>query len=234
MDIKYYLQLNNVSRDPNDHRAVISPNSILTNDDIILRIVNRGTTFNQADVMGVLQLFYDEATSAVAEGNYLNLPLVNIRPGIQGVFPNAAAGFDPTRNTLRATYSSGLLMDQKMAAATVQKVTATSVAPNILEYIDTRSASNSQASQGGIGTLIGSQLKFNPLNTSEGIFFINTADGTETQVSEISTRTNGKLVFIVPASLLVGTECWIEVRRAYTQAGTIRIGRLNQAVTVIG
>ncbi len=233
MPIKYYLQPNTVSKDPNDQRAVIAPNSVLTNDDIIQRVVNRGSTFNQADVMGVLQLFYDEATSAVAEGNYLNLPLVNMRPGIQGIFPNAASGFDATRNTLRATYSSGLLMIQKMAAATVQKVSATSVAPDILEFIDTRSASNSQASQSGIGTLIGSQLKFNPLGPGEGIFFINTTDGTETQASEISTRTDGKLVFIIPATLLVGTVCWIEVRRAYTQAGTIRNGRLNQAVTVI-
>ncbi len=233
MAIKYYLQPNTLTKNPNDQKAVVTAGSVLTVDDIIQLVVERGTTVNQADITAALQLVFDVISSAVADGNYVNTPIVNIRPGIQGIFPSAAAGFDASRNTLRATFSSGLLMDQKMAAATVQKVSGTTVAPDILEFIDTRTGDNSQASQGGIGTLVGTQLKFDLTGISQGIFFINTVDGTETQVAEISTRTDGRLVFIIPGTLTAGITCWIEVRRAYTAAATLRIGRLNQYVTIV-
>ena len=69
------------------------------------------------------------------------------------------------------------------------------------------------------------------MNAAEGIFFVNTATNAETQVTDIAIRTEGKLMFMIPASLVAGTYK-VEVRKAYTQAKTIRSDAFETILTV--
>lgn len=233
MPVKYYLQPNPVTANPNDQKALVAANSVLSVSDIIRRIVNRGSTVGQADATAVLQLAFEEIAAALAEGNNVNTPLVNMRPTVKGVFASAADSFDAGRHKLWATFSAGSLIAEKMATATTQKVSRASVSPNVTAFIDAKTNTNAQASISGIGTIIGTGLKFNLTNPLEGIFFINSADNTETKVADIATHTKGRLVFMVPATLVAGAHCWLEVRKAYTAAQTIRGGRLSQLLTII-
>ncbi len=231
MAITYYLQPNPITPDPNDQMARVQANQVLGVDDIVKRIIKRGTTVNEADARSVLLLAFQEIADAVAEGNNVNTDLVNIRPSIQGVFANVSDSFDTSRHTLRASIACGILLNKVMSEAKVQKTDGNIVSPHIIDFHDVLTNTNTQASKGSIGIIVGSELKYNTANALEGIYFLNSATNTETKVAEVAMRTEGKLMFTIPASLVAGNY-YVEVRRAYTKANTIRIGSFDQVLQV--
>jgi len=230
MPIKYYLQPNPVTPDPNDQSARVLPNASLTLEDIIAKMMQRGTTVTEVDTRAVLNLFFDVVSDEVADGNFVNLPLANIRVGISGVFTSITDSFDPSRHSLRATLSPGLLLSEKMQKARLEKTLQPLPSPVIIEFLNINTnTTNSVLTPGGIGQIVGEELKFNPNNPQEGIFFV-AADGTETKVQIIASRTEGKLVFSIPT--LPAGNYTLEVRRAYTKENIIRKGVLSDTLTV--
>ena len=204
MSIKYYLQPNPITPDPNDQSARVISNQVHDVDSITKEMLKRGSTITEADVRAVLKVFFDVVSDEVAEGNNVNLPLVNIKPGINGVFNNATDSFDPSRHIKKANVSSGLLLTQKLNAAKVEKVAYATAAPVLTEFTDVNSQStNSILTPGGIAQIVGEELKFNPANGTEGIYFI-AVDGNATKVDIIASRTEGKLVFSIPSTLVAG------------------------------
>jgi nucleoid DNA-binding protein len=232
MSIKYYLQPNPITPDPNDQKARVQPNATLGIDEIVKRIVKRGTTLTETDVRAVLRLSFDEIADAVAEGNNVNLSLVNIKPSVQGVFDSVNDSFDDSRHTVRASVSAGIGLQQKMGTASVEKMGSSIVSPDIVDFNDVRTNSHTQASKGGIGVITGSELKFNPANATEGIFFVNNATNAETKVTEVAQRTEGKLMFMIPSTLVAGSY-FVEVRKAYTNANSIRSDAFETNLTVV-
>lgn len=231
--IQYFLVPNYLTADPNDQYARVSPRNVLALDDIIDRCIRRGTTLTKTDVTAAVNLFMEEAAIAVAEGNNVNLPLVNIRPSITGIFSSKSDIFDSSRHTKRAAVSMGLGLSKAIANGSVEKIQEPAASPFILEYADANSGSNnSTLTPSGIGTIVGNELKFDASNPAEGIFFISEANGNETKASVISSRTEGKLVFQVPAGLGSGNYR-LEVRRAYLASKTIRTGELAEVLTVL-
>jgi hypothetical protein len=231
MPIKYYLQPNPITPDPNDQSARVLPNVVLDTDGIIKRMLLRGTTLTETDLKAAINLLNTVVSDEVADGNTVNLPFANIRPGISGVFANALDTFEPSRHTRKATLSQGLLLIQKMQNAKVEKITQPMAAPALMEYMDVNSGNaNSKLTPGGIGQIVGEELKFNNANATEGIFFVD-GSGAATKVQVIANRTDGKLVFSIPATLAVGNYS-LEVRRAYTQSNTLRVGTLIDTLVV--
>jgi nucleoid DNA-binding protein len=53
----------------------VLPNASLTLEDIIAKMMQRGTTVTEADTRAVLNLFFDVVSDEVADGNFVNLPL---------------------------------------------------------------------------------------------------------------------------------------------------------------
>lgn len=230
MPIKYYLQPNPVTPDPNDQSARVLPNASLTLEDIIAKMMQRGTTVTESDTRAVLNLFFDVVSDEVADGNFVNLPLANIRVGISGVFTSITDSFDPSRHSIRATLSPGLLLIEKMQKVRLEKTLQPLPSPVIIEFLNINTnTTNSVLTPGGIGQIVGEELKFNPNNPQEGIFFV-AADGTETKVQIIASRTEGKLVFSIPT--LPAGNYTLEVRRAYTKENIIRKGVLSDTLTV--
>jgi hypothetical protein len=80
--------------------------------------------------------------------------------------------------------------------------------------------------------IIGSELKFNTANVAEGIFFVNVATNAETKVTEVAQRTEGKLMFMIPSTLVAGTY-YVEVRKAYTSSNSIRSDAFETNLTVV-
>lgn len=65
----------------------------------------------------------------------------------------------------------------------------------------------------------------------EGIYLTHET-GTETKVTELAIRTEGKLLFTIPAGLVTGGY-HIEVRKGYGKAAAIRTGVLNKQLQII-
>ncbi|MFN0048638.1 MAG: DUF4469 domain-containing protein [Cytophagales bacterium] len=88
----------------------------------------------------------------------------------------------------------------------------------------------SKLTPGGIGQVIGEELKFNTANVAEGIFFVDAA-GVATKVAILATRTEEKLMFSIPATLPVGTYTK-EVKRGYGNGAAIKTGSLLDTLAV--
>lgn len=232
MAIKYYLQPNPITPDPNDQSARVVSNQVHDVDSITKEMLRRGSTITEADVRAVLKVFFEVVTDEVAEGNNVNLPLVNIKPGINGVFINATDSFDPSRHIRKANVSNGILLTQKMNQASVEKITVPIAAPALVQYLDVNTQNtNSILSPGGIGQIVGEELKFNPVNPAEGIYFV-ASDGTATKVTVLASRTEGKLVFSIPTTLITGNYT-LEVRKGYGSTTiVVRTGSLQDGLQV--
>jgi hypothetical protein len=232
MAIKYYLQPNPITSDPNDQSARVVSNQVHDVKSIIKEMLKRGTTVTEADANAVLMLFFEVVTDEVAVGNSVNLPLVNIRPGISGVFTSITDSFDSSRHVKKANATAGILLNQKMNVATVEKVAQSQPSPVLIQFLDVNTQNvNSILTVGGIGQIVGEELKFNPDNPLEGIFFIDTA-GSATKATVIANRTEGKLMFSIPSTLTPGSYT-LEVRKAYGVNGNIiRAGNLQDQLTI--
>lgn len=231
--IQYFLVPNYLTADPNDQYARVSPRNVLNSNDIIDRCLKRGTTLTRTDLTAASNLFMEEAAAAVAEGNNVNLGLVNMKPSINGVFTSKSDSYDASRHTKRAAVSMGTYLAKAMMDASSEKIQEPAASPFLLEYTDSNSgANNSTVTPGGIGNIMGADLKFDTSNVAEGIFFVPAGGGADTKAVVISIRTEGQLMFLVPAGLAAGTYR-LEVRRAYTAAKTIRTGELAEVLSVL-
>lgn len=107
MTIKYYLVSNPISRAIKNFVARVVPNETLNNDQIIEKMLKRGTSATEADIRHILTLYFDVATDEVASGNSLTTPLANVRPGVQGTFDSASDTFDRSIHVTKATFRKG-------------------------------------------------------------------------------------------------------------------------------
>ncbi|MCX6351211.1 MAG: DUF4469 domain-containing protein [Bacteroidetes bacterium] len=231
--IKYFLQPNPLTTDPEDQRAVVVAANTLNQDDIVQGCVDMGSTVGKADLKAAFELIFTVIANAVANGNNVVTPLVNLKPSIKGNFINAADTFDSSRHTIGATISMGTGMRQRLTTATVEKVTGGVPSPDIIQYFNLAAGeNNAQAKIGAGARIIGSQLKFNPANAPDGVYFVPQGAGATIKVTQILSLTEGEIMFIVPAIAPLG-QYFLEVRRAYTQANVIRQDRWDAPLAVI-
>jgi hypothetical protein len=81
--------------------------------------------------------------------------------------------------------------------------------------------------RGGIGSITGEELKYNPENADEGIWFVPSSGGTAVRATVVANRTEGNLVFIVPTALPPGSYT-LEVRKGYGKNAELRTGSLHE------
>lgn len=232
MAVKYYLRTNALSSNPTSHKALIVPHKINGLSDIIDEMLKRGTTLSEADILASLHLFFEVVTQQVQDGNHVNTPIVNLKPGISGGFNGSTDHFDSLRHKIKATASIGPAIKRMMEKAVTEKITKPLTLPILTAFKDIQTQNvNSVVSPGGIGQIVGSHLKYNPENPTEGIFFVSSGLE-EFKVTNVAIRTLGKLVFSIPASLPTGNYSLI-VKRAFGKSDTtIRKGILSFSLRV--
>lgn len=234
MSIRYYLQPNPITPDPNDQSAHVVTNDNLTVAELAAELVKRGTCSSKAQASAVITGLFELIAEEVADGYAVNTPLFTLRPGINGVFTDPTDTFDPARHTIVGNPQSGPLLRAQLATATVQKILKGEPTPVPAAFINkTTGGVNATATPGGIGQLTGEQLKFDPAKTADGIYFVpGTGSAVKVPTTNLATRTEGELLFTVPA--LTAGSYHIEVRRTYGSGANtqVRVGQLGAAITV--
>lgn len=232
MPIQYCLVPNPNTPDPNDQYARVTTIANTTLDDLAGQIVREGHATSSEQAKAVLSAAMDIIARQVADGNAVNLPLMTIRPGLTGVFIDVNDSFDPSRHTLRTNLQSGPLLDAAMSTATPQKIQGGAPAPYLISFTDLNTGSvNGTITPGGMGQVLGSELKFDPAQNGAGLFVIAETNGAG-QFVPVSMRTDGQLLFIIPGDLVAGAYA-LEARRVYG-SGSLRSGRLGYSLTVPG
>jgi hypothetical protein len=233
MPIKYYLHQNAIAKRPESHKAVIIPNTVHNLQSIISQMLQRGTTLSEADILASLHLFFEVVTQEVQEGNHVNLPIVNIKPGISGEFTSALDQFDASKHRLKTTTSSGILLKNTIKNSPVEKVIKSLTLPILSAFSDIQSQTiNDSITPNSIGQIVGNHLKFNTTNPSEGVFFVN-ANNEIFQASIFATLHPRKLIFSIPDAMPSGNYS-VVVKKAFGKtAATVRQGILPFTLKVV-
>jgi hypothetical protein len=198
---------------------------------VIERMVNQGSTVVKADILSVLEDYHTAIENMVLEGMHVNTPGANFGVSVKGIFNGQADGYDASRHQVSPAVSPGRRFRHAIKErAKPMKQETIKPEPNPLEFTDINSADrNSLLTPGGMGKLIGHRLKFDPLDDTEGIYFV-AEDGTETKVAVVGNNKPGNLLFLIPDSLTTG-DYTVEVR---TKLGSesLHIGVLDAPLTV--
>jgi hypothetical protein len=233
MPIKYHLHQYAIAKNADSYKAVIIPNTIHDLSGIISQMLQRGTTLSEADILASLHLFFEVVTQEVQEGNHVNLPIVNIKPSISGQFTNRTDSFDVARHTLKASASAGILLKNTIKNATVEKLNKSLTVPILNAFSDFQSETiNDTVTPNSIGQIVGNHLKFNPANPSEGLFFVNAANETF-KATVFATLHPRKLIFTIPATMLVGSYTVILKKAFGKPETTLRKGVLPFTLKVV-
>ena len=170
--LKYCLRENLLTAKPDDYMAQVTDSQVFTLDDIINRMIKRGTTATRTDLVAILQLYTEECSFIVEEGGTLNTPLINTSMSIAGVFDGADDSFDKKRHTVNLNISAGTALKSALDKVKVTKTENASTDPYITSVSDKLSGSADTVKIGSVMEIIGSRLKFDPKDAEQGVFVI--------------------------------------------------------------
>ncbi len=233
MTIRYSLHPNNLKNKKKDFFAKVQLTGSVDLEDIINRMDELGSTVTKADSMAVIEDCTRAVESFLLEGYRVNIGgLVQIYPGIKGSFNNYEDSFKKGKHRLHASARPGARISKKLQLkGKAIKVDSSTPWPALSEFrdifTDTR---NTILTPGSIGMIWGEDLKFNPEETDEGIFFVNINDKTRIRISQVQKNQPKELVFLIPQDLEKGAEYSLIVRRRAKNSSSLRTGTLSKTL----
>ncbi|SMO79331.1 DNA-binding domain-containing protein [Fodinibius sediminis] len=232
MSLQFYLIPNHMTSDPDDYMAVSSNSETYTIEDVYEHMTREGSTITRAEALAGYEEVTQGIINLVREGNSVVTPLAHYSSSIKGVFRGEEDDFDASRHQVSVNMSTGRRMREVAGDIPVQKVPVRQRQPAPVHFHDNASESRDAIITPGRGARItGSLLKFNEEDPQQGIFFVNTADGSESRVaSQLLRNKPGELIFVNPG-LPAGTYR-LEIRTTLGDTADLRTGALSSALTV--
>lgn len=232
MPLTYYLTPNRISGDDADYLAITVNNETYTIDDIYELMTRQGSTLTKAEALAAFEEITGAIARIVGDGGAVVTPLANIRPTVGGVFNGPEDRFDPKRHEVRIQVSAGLRLRAVREEVPTRKIPERSRQPQLRHYMDKASETRDRTvTPVGGGRITGRMLKFDPDAPAQGIFFVNSDDGTATRVPTRPMRNvPSELIFINP-ELPPGTYR-LQVRTLFPDNSTISAGSLDAELTV--
>jgi hypothetical protein len=214
--MEYFLVDNNLTPDPNDQIAIPTNIRSYTDNDIIDRIMQRGTTLTRPDLLAAVRAYLEEHGYIVEEGNGFNTGLINAGPSITGKFNDATDSYDHSRHSLRYSMNFSKDIREKISRVKMTKVQAPVTGPIIVAIKDSLSGqTDGTLSAGGVLDIAGSRLKVYPDIPEDGVYFL-ASDGTEYKASVLVENKPSRVIVMLPV-LPVGSYT-LEVRTHYSSS----------------
>jgi hypothetical protein len=234
MSLEYYLTPNQMTSDPDDYMAVSSNSKTYTIEDVYDYMTRQGSTITKAEALASYEEISRGIIDLIRQGFAVSTPLVNYSSAVSGVFSGEDGSFERDMHDININTSVGTRMDDIAAQIQPEKIVVQVRKPVLIHFIDNGSETQDQTITPGRGAHItGSLLKFDEEDNNQGVFFINTEDGSETRVNTPMLRNKpGDLIFLNPA-LPAGTYR-VEVRSKVYQSSEVRTGALSDRLTVVG
>jgi hypothetical protein len=231
--IEYGLYENHLTPNPGDYWAQVQNLEVIDQKAILNEMVVPGGV-TKAQAAAVLTAEQTAVKKILLSGKGVMTNFCEIRPGIRGVFINKDDVFDPKRHTV--VLNARLRKDFRDLARDikVKKVAVSERVPVPQRFVDTATQQRDEViSNGMVGELKGSYLKFDPADSEQGVFVIK-ADGSALRCDNYIHNTASKLLFYVPGTLTVGEEVELEVRnKVNNTVKNLRSGSLATTLTVV-
>lgn len=234
--LKYCLRENFLTPDENGYMAQTADVRSFSLDEIIDRMVKRGTTVTRTDLAAIMQLYTQECSYIVEEGCTLNTPLINTSYSISGVFNGAGDSFDAKRHAVNLNITAGTALKEALTKTKTTKIQAANTKPYIAEVTDIVTGKvNEVLTASGILQVIGARLKFDAKDTEQGLFFVPKT-GAAVRAAVIAENKPARLMAIIPAGLPAGSY-HIEVRTKFSGGGkllkAVKTGRFIKPLNAV-
>jgi hypothetical protein len=218
-NMDYFLIENHLTPDPDDQVAIPANVHSYTDEEIIDRILQRGTTLTRADLLAAIQVYQAEHGYIVDEGNGMNTGLINAGPNILGKFNNVTDSYDSARHKMRYNVNFSKNIQEKVAKVKLTKVQTPVTGPIIAAVKDSISGlTDGTLSVGGVLDIAGSRLKVFTDIPEDGVYFI-ASDGTEYKASTLVENKPSRLIVMIPA--LPAGSYTLEVRTHSTSSSSV-------------
>jgi hypothetical protein len=173
-----------------------------------------------------------EALSLMEEGRPVRGPLAKVKPGLPGVFEGEDDSYDPARHQAEINANaSPALLDAFRSAVEFEKVDRGRAIPVPENYHDIPSETrNNTLTPGGVARVTGVNLKFDPDDPEQGVFFL-AEDGAETRAETYARIKPGEVILVAPSELAAGAY-ELEVRAHVYGSKHLRSGSLEKILTV--
>ncbi len=229
MVIHYALYKNNVVVGATDFVARVLPVDSIDLERLAEIMVERGSTVTKADILAVQEDTVKTIEQMLKLGFRVNMgELCSFYTVIKGRFADIRDGYDPAIHRLDVGSTPGPRIRNfiRGSGMELEKEETPVTLPVINVYEDVASGElNSTLTVGSVGTVIGSNLKFEPTMPDEGVFLL-TSGQPEVRATVIQKNTASQIVFQVPLGLLPGTMYQLEVRARFTDGGLLKKGEL--------
>lgn len=235
--VSYWLQADPVNASGGYHARVL-PRAVLTLEALVDRLAQQGSTFSRAELLAASQLLMDGVAQALHEGCFVNLPICKLRPAVRGRFASREEAFGEGGQFLTVAASAGSAVKKRLRGARVERVEGKNGGvdrPRVnhfLRGVDKRG--HGPLVPGDFGQILGARLKFDPAGEDEGVFFtpqVPGGGGAPVQVRAMAVRTDGRLLFQVPALPPGNYRCSVR-RRFGRQRTLLREGLLQETLVV--
>ncbi|MDR0699046.1 MAG: DUF4469 domain-containing protein [Tannerella sp.] len=195
----YFLINNHLTHDPNDQVAIPTNIRSYSDDQIIDRIMQRGTTLTRPDLLAGIRAYQEEHGYIVEEGNGFNTGLLNAGPNIIGKFDSATDSYDRSRHKMHYSVNFSRTIQDMIGKIKMNKVQAPNTCPVITAIKDSQSGlTDGMLSAGGVLDIAGSRLKVYPDLPDDGVYFID-AGGKEYKAVTLVENKPSRLIVMLPA-----------------------------------
>jgi hypothetical protein len=195
----YFLIDNYLTSDPNDQTAIPANVRSYGDEEIIDRILQRGTTLTRPDLLAAIRAYREEHGHIVKEGGGFNTGLLNAGPSIGGKFNGVTDSYDRSRHRMHYHVSFSREIQEKAAEVKMNKIQAPNTGPVIAAVRDSLSKlTDGTLSAGGVLDIVGRRLKVYPDLPDDGVYFI-AADGTEYKASALVENKPSRLIVMLPS-----------------------------------
>lgn len=234
MSLQYYLVPNRMTSEPDDYMAVSVNSETYELDDVFELMTRKGSTLREAEAMANFHEMMGTIMDLLKQGHAVNTPLMRFSTAVAGPFTGDQDRFDPNRHTVRIHANPGTELREIAGDIEVEKVAARTRQPVLMHYHDNQTETeDSIITPLRGGRITGSLLKFDEDDPQQGVFFINTADDTETRVEgRLLKNKPGELIFNNP-DLPAGTYS-VQVRSQVPDTTSVSSGTLKDELSVPG
>ena len=184
----------------NECLAVVAGSLKININDILDYMVAEGTGLTKPQALAYFEKLEQTIEHFIGVGATINTPLFKTRTTISGVFQNKKDEFSPDRHRVHVRMTAGIRLKQLESELSVRKVSRPANIPEPIDFLDMPTQlENERIIPGNIAHIRGYDLKLNPEDLRQGVFFVPVdRPKEEIRVNTYYKIKPSELMFLVP------------------------------------
>jgi hypothetical protein len=203
--LKAWLRKNELTPDPNDHIAIVSPMGKINKSGLIDAVMDEGIELKRETVEDVVTRYNRVAARYAARGWNVDTGLVYLRAIITGVF--FGKKYDPEKNGLYVSATQGVEIRKELENTEVEILGEMPDVMQIFQVVNMQTkTADGTLTRNRNAQVEGSYIKVAGDNAAVGVYLENVDSGTEYKFEDeyIVINNPGKLLLLIPSDLIAG------------------------------